>query len=82
MRLSLRDGRELASGDMVARGSAENPLGDDEVMRKFTAYAEPLVGARAAARIADRVADITHTASLDGFLDDLLCAPSARARPP
>jgi 2-methylcitrate dehydratase PrpD len=79
--LTLRDGRELASGDTVARGSAENPLDDDELMRKYHDYAVPVIGAPAAARIAQRVAALDRSTSLEGLLDDLLEAPAAQRAP-
>jgi hypothetical protein len=45
VRLTLRDGRELVSGDTVARGSAENPLDDGELAAKYPRACRPVLGA-------------------------------------
>jgi 2-methylcitrate dehydratase PrpD len=69
--ITLRDGRRLVSGDCVARGSAENPLGDAEIRDKFDAYAAPVLGEPRAARIAAAVDALQHGGSIDALLDDL-----------
>jgi 2-methylcitrate dehydratase PrpD len=48
--VTLNDGTTLVSAPSVARGSAENPLGSDEIRAKFRDLATPALGrARAAA---------------------------------
>ncbi len=42
--LTLKDGRKLASKPAVARGSAENPLNDSEILEKFHAQCIPVLG--------------------------------------
>jgi len=54
--ITLRDGRSFASGDCVARGSADNPLSDDELRAKYDAYAGPVLGAERTASI-ERMVD-------------------------
>jgi 2-methylcitrate dehydratase PrpD len=73
--LSLRDGRELVSDDTVARGSAENPLDDDEVVRKYHEYASPVLGAARTRGIAAAVAALGEDAP--AALIDALLSPVA-----
>jgi 2-methylcitrate dehydratase PrpD len=72
VRITLRDGRELTSTPAVARGSAENPLGDDEIARKYRALAEPVLGAARTARIATMIAELAPDRPAVTLLDDLL----------
>jgi 2-methylcitrate dehydratase PrpD len=72
VRITLRDGRVFASRDAVARGSAENPLDDAELQRKFCAYAEPALGAERTARVKRHVAELGVGSALAPLLDDLL----------
>jgi 2-methylcitrate dehydratase PrpD len=44
VRVTLTDGRTLVSEPARARGNPENPLADDELRRKFLAYAQPVLG--------------------------------------
>mgnify|MGYP003693777009 CR=1 FL=1 len=53
---TLTDGRTFVSEPARARGNPENPLADDELRRKYLAYAEPVLGAARAARIEHAVA--------------------------
>ena len=43
--LVLRDGTELHSGDVEARGGPEAPLTDSEIEAKLRLFAEPVIGA-------------------------------------
>lgn len=72
VRITLRDGRVLASTDAVARGSAENPLTDTELSRKYVALSEPTLGATRATRIAEAVATLDRMGSVSALLEDLL----------
>jgi 2-methylcitrate dehydratase PrpD len=44
VRIVLTDGRTFVSEPARARGNPENPLADDELRRKYFAYAEPVLG--------------------------------------
>ena len=51
VRIALADGRRLVSQPAQARGSAENPLTDDELRQKYRSLAEPVLGSARTARI-------------------------------
>lgn len=73
VRVTLADGRTLASEPARARGNPENPLADDELRRKYLAYAEPVLGAARAARIEQAVHGLAaERAALPVLLEDLL----------
>jgi 2-methylcitrate dehydratase PrpD len=73
VRVTLADGRSLVSEPARARGNPENPLADDELRRKFLAYAEPVLGAARTTRIEQAVNALpTDSAALSSLLDDLL----------
>jgi 2-methylcitrate dehydratase PrpD len=73
VRVTLADGRTLASEPAVARGSAENPLPDAELLAKYRSYAEPVLGKARAARIEHAVHRLAseHVEPTE-LLDDLL----------
>src|SRR5262249_15625241 len=73
VRVTLADGRTFVSEPTVARGSAENPLSDADLLAKYRSYAEPVLGKVRAARIehaAHRLA--SEHMELTELLDDLL----------
>ena len=73
VRVTLADGRTLVSEPAVARGSAENPLSDAELVGKYRSYAEPVLGKARAARIEHAVHRLGgERADLTDLLDDLL----------
>ena len=73
VRATLADGRTLASEPAVARGSAENPLRDAELLTKYRNYAEPVLGKARAARIEHAVHRLpSERMDLAELLDDLL----------
>ena len=73
VRVTLTDGRTLASEPAVARGSAENPLSDAELLSKYRSYAEPVLGRPRAARIEHAVHRLSaERTDLAELLDDLL----------
>jgi 2-methylcitrate dehydratase PrpD len=73
VRVTLADGRTVASTPAVARGSAENPLTDAELLGKYRSYAEPVLGKARAARIEHAVHRLGgERADLSELLDDLL----------
>ena len=56
-----------------ARGNPENPLAEDDLRRKYLAYAEPVLGATRATRIEQAVdALLTDTTALRALQNDLL----------
>jgi hypothetical protein len=73
VRIVLTDGRAFVSEPARARGNPENPLADDDLRRKYFAYAEPVLGGARAARIEQAVdALLTDTARAARLQDDLL----------
>ena len=73
VRVTLADGRTLVSEPARARGNPENPLADDELRRKYFAYAEPVLGAQRATRIERAVHALsTDPPALRALQDDLL----------
>jgi 2-methylcitrate dehydratase PrpD len=77
VRITLADGRTLASEPARARGNPENPLADDDLRRKYLAYAEPVLGVARAARIEQAVNALPEdSAALRTLLDELLRRPA------
>ena len=73
VRVTLTDGRALVSEPARARGNPENPLADNELRRKYFAYAEPVLGAARAARIEQAVHGLSNErAALSSLFEDLL----------
>lgn len=73
VRITLRDGRALTSAPAVARGSAENPLTDEEIRAKYHALARPVLGEARAERIEQAVAGLAREpVAARTLLDDLL----------
>jgi 2-methylcitrate dehydratase PrpD len=73
VRVTLADGRTFVSEPARARGNPENPLDDDELRRKYLAYAEPVLGAARAARIERAVHGlVTDRTALPTLLEELL----------
>jgi 2-methylcitrate dehydratase PrpD len=77
VRITLNDGRMLASEPAIARGNPENPLTDNELRGKYRSLAEPVLGVGRAARI-ERQVDALHVdpAALRPLIEDLMQAPS------
>jgi 2-methylcitrate dehydratase PrpD len=73
VRITLVDGRTLASEPARARGGPENPLTDDELRDKYLALAEPVLGVARAARILHAVRGLANdAAALPMLLEELL----------
>jgi len=73
VRIALADGRRFVSEPAQARGSAENPLSNDELWQKYRGLADPVLGAARAERIVrsvDALAD--DRGALRKLLDELL----------
>jgi 2-methylcitrate dehydratase PrpD len=56
--IRLADGSELASGPTEPRGTPADPLGADDLVEKFHAYAEPEIGAERASYLRRLVLDL------------------------
>jgi 2-methylcitrate dehydratase PrpD len=75
VRITLKDGRVLASEPAIARGNPENPLTDEELRAKYRSLAEPVLGVERATRIERRVDALrVDSAALRPLIDDLLQA--------
>lgn len=73
VRITLADGRVLASEPARARGGPENPLADDEMRQKYRAFAEPVLGAPRTGRVEQAVAGLaTDAAAFPALVDELL----------
>ena len=73
VRITLADGRTLVSEPARARGNPENPLSDDELRRKYRAFAEPVLGVARARRIERSVdALAVEREALPALVADLL----------
>ncbi len=72
LRLRLRDGRTLEGEAGVLRGDAENPVAEADVVEKFEALAEPVLGARrieqvvAAVLALEELKNVAHLGELFG----------------
>jgi 2-methylcitrate dehydratase PrpD len=67
---TLRDGRQLSSDPAVARGSAENPLSDDELASKFMSCTACIPGAEKSRKLF-RLAEALPHSGLDELFDQL-----------
>ena len=59
----MADGRVLSSGDTHARGGPERPFGAAEIVAKFHAFADPVLGTDRAAALRDAVLLLTQPGS-------------------
>ncbi len=78
--LTLADGRVLKSEATPARGDAERPLSDAEILAKFHEIAEPTLGSAGAHALRDAIEALPRAASVAGLLDLLLAGPAALAK--
>ena len=77
VKVTLRNGRELVSEPMGPRGNPDNPLDDVELADKYRALAEPVLGTRRTARIAEIVASLGDgNGTLPALIDELLSPPT------
>ena len=76
VRIVLADGRAFVSEPARARGNPENPLADDDLRRKYSAYAEPVLGAARATRIEQAVDALLTDATALRALQDALLEPA------
>src|SRR5262245_6491067 len=61
VRVALYDGRALEESVTIVRGDALNPVPPEDVVAKFLALAEPVVGSARAKRAVDAVHDLDTT---------------------
>ncbi len=75
--LVTTDGREFADAARTPRGDTDAPLSDAEILSKFNAFAEPVLGAPRATRIAElsTVFDGLDAPAFGELLDLCLSAP-------
>ncbi len=72
--LVLKDGRRLESGETNARGGAEDPLPEAEVVAKFRAYAAPVLGEARAEEIERAVLGLGRSDADFKRVVDLACS--------
>ncbi|WP_137391518.1 MmgE/PrpD family protein [Rhodoligotrophos defluvii] len=72
VRYRMKDGRLLQSDTLPARGDAERPLSDEEIMAKFHLLADRVLGSRRAGALADAVSGLAEAGSVSGLLELLL----------
>lgn len=73
--IRLTDGREVASGDVHARGGPEAPFSPQDIIDKYIELASPVLGEKRAAAIRDRVLGLTAPQSRFADLAELLYEP-------
>ena len=78
-RFRLKDGRILESATMPARGDAERPLAQEEILAKFHANADDFCGADRAAAIVAAVQGLASQPSAMKLLDLVMPPPVASA---
>ncbi|MFD5824139.1 MmgE/PrpD family protein [Lentzea sp. NPDC060358] len=68
VRARSRDGREWTAKALANRGGVDNPLTGEEIARKFTDNAAPVLGRVAAQDVVDAVAGLGGTTEVDHLL--------------
>ncbi|SDF35308.1 2-methylcitrate dehydratase PrpD [Lentzea fradiae] len=68
VRATSADGRQWTAKALVNRGGVDNPLTDDEIARKFTDLAGPVLGEAAARDVVEAVAGLGTTTEVDDLL--------------
>ena len=79
VRITLKGGRVLSSEPAVARGNPQNPLSDEEIVEKFRANAEPVLGRDRASRIEICIASLGSDHGQLKFLMNEILATADRA---
>lgn len=74
-RFRMNDGRVLESETMPARGDAERPLSDEEILSKFHDLADEPLGRTAAGELRAAILGLAEQRDARGLLDRLLSAP-------
>ncbi|HWA45052.1 MAG TPA: MmgE/PrpD family protein [Hypericibacter adhaerens] len=81
VRFHLKGGKTVASDTTPARGDAERPLADDEILAKFHELADQPLGIPAARKLEERIAALARQADARPLVDALLTAPLPGAAP-
>jgi 2-methylcitrate dehydratase PrpD len=81
VRFHLKGGKTVASDTTPARGDAERPLADDEILAKFHELADQPLGIPAARKLEERIAALARQADARPLDDALLTAPLPGAAP-
>ena len=68
MTATLRDGRKLVSQIDYPKGSIQNPMSESEMRAKFDSLAEPVVGARRAALLAEQVMSLEKAPDVSAIM--------------
>jgi len=71
LRLKMKDGTEHEFSNDAPRGSAQNPLSEDDLVQKFMALAEPVVGNDRAQKIVSITQSLEQTDKLTPLFDAL-----------
>ncbi len=69
--LQLMDGRRVTSGPTQTRGGPEAPLSADEIVAKYHAYADPVLGSERAERLRDAVLALPRGGDFAAVADHL-----------
>lgn len=79
VRFRMNDGRVLESETMPARGDAERPLSDEQILSKFHDLADGPLGRTAADALHAAILALPEERDVRGLLDGLLSAPGRPA---
>jgi 2-methylcitrate dehydratase PrpD len=75
MTITLKDGRELKSGDVSARGGPDRPYSEQDITAKYMSFAAPVLGEARAGAIRDACLGLTRPEARFGTLLELLKSP-------
>jgi len=81
--VDLKDGRRLTERVLVARGDSENPLSEDELVRKFRTTAGTAFDAAHVARIEKAVRDVAksdNVRALDELMRPVVASSAQKSR--
>lgn len=78
--LVLDDGRRLRSDPAVAPGNPENPLSDDQLLAKYRALTEPVLGSAWGEELHTAVVGLADSPDLGSFLEALTAAVGTGTR--
>jgi 2-methylcitrate dehydratase PrpD len=81
VRFRLKGGHVLASDTTPARGDAERPLSDEEILAKFHELADQPLGIEGARRLQDAIAALARQADARPLVEALLTPPQAGVAP-
>ncbi|MEA2779574.1 MAG: hypothetical protein QOK29_1118 [Rhodospirillaceae bacterium] len=79
VRFRMKNGQVLVSDTLPARGDADHPLSDQEILAKFHELADGSLGGAAAGELVATVASLASAASAGALIDRLLSPPHPAA---